>query len=216
MENFRDVVVADPSTYDIDAVTATDVSTVVDAFRDAYDIAGVNGRIAVNPAGYTQPNRAAMYAAMAAAMSLVRPLAVQIQANPGIDDADKLTAGIVPRNFTRTPIFVPGTAPVIDFLRAGVGTHLLSFADETTPASKRKPLGAIALQLYIGVGAAQTPLADLCFYQQYSRNPAIVQFSAGEAGQLATYAARWVGKRGDTGPWSASLIATVLFSEVPV
>lgn len=213
LENFDAVITADPTVYGLDAPTAADIDAVVDAFRVAYDVAGVSARTAVNPGGYTQPNRSAMYDARNAALSLVRPIAVQIQANPGISDADKLTAGIVPRNFTRTQIFVAATAPILGFLSAGIGTHLLSFADEMTPSSKRKPLGALQLQLYIGIGVAPIALDSLHFYAAYSRVPALVNFDSSDAGKLATYAARWVGKRGDTGPWSASINATILFSD---
>lgn len=215
LENFAAVVDNDPTVYGLDAPTSADITTAVDQFRIAYDTAGVAARIAVNPSGYTQPNRAAMYAARDAALSLVRPIAVQIQANPGISDEDKLTAGITPRNFTRTKIFVPNTAPLLGFLRAGIGTHLLNFADEMTPAAKRRPLGAIQLQLFVGVGVAQTPLDNLNFYAAFSRNPVLVNFDTADAGKLATYAARWVGTRGDVGPWSAALVATVMFSEAP-
>lgn len=212
LENFSAVVGATPAVYGLDAPTASDIDTAVAAFRDSYDVAGVSGRHAVNPGGYTQPNRAAMYADRDAALSLCRPIAVQIQANPGISDVDKLSAGIVPRNFSRTQIFVPGTAPVVGFLSAGIGTHMLAFADELTPSSKRKPLGAKQIQLYLGIGVASLPLNSLNFYAAFSRNPCTVNFDPGDAGKLATYAARWVGTRGDVGPWSASVVATILFS----
>jgi hypothetical protein len=215
LENFAAVIVADPTTYGLDAPTAADVDTAVVAFRDAYDIAGVSGRTAVNPGGYTQPNRADMYASRNAALAVARPIAVQIQANPGISDMDKLTAGIVPRNFNRTKIFVPATSPLLGFLRAGVGTHLLGFADEMTPSSKRKPLGARQIQLFLGIGATITSLGSLRFYAGYSRFPMQVNFDPADAGKLATYAGRWVGTRGDVGPWSALLTATILFSETP-
>lgn len=212
LQNFRDQIVDSPITYGLTSADATDLDTAVTAFRDAWDLAGVEGRTAVNPGSYTQPNRAAMYAARNNALSIARPFAVQIQANPGISDEDKLDAGVVPRNFNRNPLFVPSTAPVISFLQAGIGTHLLAFADETTPSSKRKPFGAAALQLFVGLGSGSLPVNDLRFYQQFSRNPSVVAFDPGDAGQTATYAARWVGRRGDTGPWSASITATVLWS----
>lgn len=213
LENFAAVLVGDPTVYGLDAPTVGDLETAVEDFRTSYDIAGVSGRTAVNPGGYTQPNRAAMYASRDAALSVARPIAVQIQANPGISDEDKLSAGVVPRNFSRVKIFVPGTAPVLAFLSAGIGTHLLGFADEMTPSSKRKPLGARQLQLYLGIGVTSLTLDALNFYAAYSRFPALVNFDPTDAGKLATYAARWVGTRGDVGPWSASLTATILFSD---
>lgn len=214
-ENFATVFGASPTTYGFTSVEATDVTTAVENYRDAYDIAGVAGRVAVNPGGYTQPNRAALMSARAAALSVIRPLAVQIQANPGISDEDKLDAGIVPRNFSRTPVLVPETSPVLTFLQAGVGTHLLAFADQLTPSRKTKPFGAIGLQLYRKAAASVSGLDELEFHAMFSRNAVLSEFDAADAGKICTYAARWVGTRGDVGPWSALLTATVLFSEVP-
>jgi hypothetical protein len=216
LENFFAVLDPAPATYGFTAPEVADLGIAVGAFRDAWDVAGVTARTAVNPAGYTKPNRAAMYAARDAALSVARPMAVQIQANPAISDEDKLAAGVVPRNFSRSPIYVPGTSPLLGLVTAGIGTHTLSFADEGTPASRRKPFGAVALQLYMGIGAAPVPLNNLEFFQQYSRAPLVVNFDPEDSGKLATYAARWVGRRGDVGPWSATLQAIIMFSQIEV
>lgn len=213
--NFDTVFAANPTNYGSDALVAASVTAATTTLSDLFDLAGVTNRLANNPAGYTKPNRADLMTAKAAYLALVRPLAVLIQANDGVSDMDKVTAGITPRNNTRTPIYAPATAPVLAFLNAGIGTHTLGFADEATPSKKLVPNGAIGLELWSAVGATQTPLADLLFNQMSSRWPVTVTWDPAEAGLLATYAARWLGRRGDTGPWSAILTATVVFSEVP-
>lgn len=213
-ENFATVVSADPAAYDLDAATAADVVTVTNDLRAAFDTAGVESRMAVNPGGYTQPNRAALSAARAAALSFIRPLAFEIHANDAISSEDKLAAGVVPRNFNRSPIFVPQSAPILGFQFASMGSHVLSFADSTTPASKRKPFGASGMQLFVAIGSGVQPLSEARYFGTFTRNPAVVTFDQGDAGKVATYFARWIGKRGDEGPWSAALDAIVMFSNL--
>lgn len=213
MENFSTVFTASPTDYGFTAVEAADVATVVAAYRAAYDAAGVAGRMPVAPGNYTQPLRAALAAAAASCLSVVRPLAAQMQQNPGISDEDLLLIGVQPKNYSRTPIFVPGTTPILGIQFASMGSHVLSYADSSTPASKRKPFGAAGLQLFVGIGYSVTALQSLRYYSTFTRNPAVVAFQPADSGKIATYAARWIGRRGDEGPWSATLDAVIMFSQ---
>lgn len=203
-------ITANPVLYGTDAGTAVTLAAAQLAYSDAYDLAGVANRLAVNPAGYTKPNRAALYVARASFLALARPLASQIQQDNAISDNDKLLIGIVPKNLNRTPTYVPQTAPVVGFLSAGVGVHTLTFADSLTPSSKLIPVGAVGIDLYVGIGVAATPLADCSYFQRFARWPAVVTFQPADAGKVATYYARWTGRRGDTGPWSAVLTANII------
>lgn len=38
---------------------------------------------------------------------------------------------------------------------------------------------------------------------KFTRNPIGVDFASKDGGKVATYYARWVSRRGETGPWSA-------------
>lgn len=208
--NFSTVLTAAPATYGTDAPTAVAVAAAQLAYSDAYDLAGVVGRVAINPAGYTKPNRAALYAARAAMLAIVRPLASQIQTDLAISDEDKLLIGVQPKNFNRTPTYAPATAPVLAFLGATTGVHRLTFADELTPSKKLMPIGSVGIDVYVGVGVAPVPLADCSFSQRYSRWPIVVTFDPGDAGKTATYFARWAGRRGDVGPWSPVASAVIV------
>lgn len=213
LQTFSTVLSADPALYGFNAAVAADVAVLVDAFATEFALAGVDNRQAVNEGGYTKPGRAALQAARDAAVSAIRPMMFQIHANPGISDEDKLLIGVVPVNNSRTPIFVPTTAPIVSFKFASMGSHTLSFADENTPASARKPFGAAGMQLFVGIGPEPTPLNLLRFSQNVTRNPIVQGFEPEDAGLLATYAARWYGKRGDLGPWSQTVNATIMFSQ---
>jgi hypothetical protein len=42
-----------------------------------------------------------------------------------------------------------------------------------------------------------------------SKTPQLEEYSAAQAGQMATYWLRWVSTRGDKGPWSEPVSATI-------
>lgn len=203
-------ITAAPATYGTDVPTAAALAAALVDLQAAYALAGVANRVPVNPAGYTQPNRADLYVKRAAFLDLARPLATAIQVDNSITDENKLLIGVQPKNLNRTPIYAPATAPVLGFLAARVGTHTIGFADTLTPAQKIIPAGAIGMELYVGVDAAQSPLAACPFRQVIARWPATVNFDPGDAGKVATYFGRWVGRRGDTGPWSAALAVNII------
>ena len=48
------------------------------------------------------------------------------------------------------------------------------------------------------------------FYRAFSANPAQVRFTKAEDGKIATYFARWVSARGETGPWSQPLTMRIV------
>jgi hypothetical protein len=213
-QNFSTELTADPAALGQNAAIALDVANLVADYTAAFDLAGVESRQAKSPGGYTKPNRAALYTIKASCLAVIRPLAFEIHANPAVSDEDKLLAGVVPRNFNRTPIFVPGTSPILGLQFASMGSHTLAFADSASPASKRKPFGAVGLQLFVGIDSVETPLSELRYYSTFTRNPAVVAFDPQDAGKVATYAGRWIGKRGDDGPWSATFTAVIMFSQV--
>jgi hypothetical protein len=47
------------------------------------------------------------------------------------------------------------------------------------------------------------------FYGKFTKNPVAVGFAPADNGKQATYFARWAGRRGDTGPWSAPVTLAI-------
>lgn len=220
MLNFAAVITANPAAYGLAAGDATAINNAVNPYDAAWQLAGVTNRIPNDPANRTSPNVAAMNAARATALTVCGNYATIIQSNPNVLDADKLTAGVAPRNFTRTPTYVPATAPAVTILYANPGTMTLAFADSLTPSVKAKPLGATGLQLFRAIEAAPVVSpATAQFYSTFSanrystlaNNPPIISFDPADNGKVCTFFARWVGKRGDVGPWSAGVHMTIAF-----
>lgn len=214
-QNFVTKLEAAPATYMVAAVTITALRTLVDAFQIAFDVAGVVGRLSVDPSGYTKPQRAALSAAAADFLGLASQTAVQIQANSAISDMDKLDAGVVPRNFTRTPIPAPNSAPLIDISFAASGTHQLEYADTNSPSSRTKPSGVTGLLLFLEIhaGNVDADYNNARLYGVFTKSPMIVAFDQDDAGKTATYWAQWINRRGEPGPLSASRSFTIAIGD---
>ncbi|MBK8269966.1 MAG: hypothetical protein IPK83_17380 [Planctomycetes bacterium] len=52
--------------------------------------------------------------------------------------------------------------------------------------------------------------AEFDFHSLATRTPAFVEFAPANGGQTAHYVARWLSTRGQPGPWSATMSATVM------
>jgi hypothetical protein len=86
----------------------------------------------------------------------------------------------------------------------------IHFADATTPTSKAKPAGVRGCQVWLKIGttppASVSELNDLA---TDTRTPSVAQFAAADAGKTADYWLRWENTKGETGPWSAAVSATI-------
>ena len=149
---------------------------------------------------------AAKNTALATCESLFRGYAMLIKADGGVADEDKVRLGIRPGNPKRARIPCPTTSPALAIRSATPGVHTLIYYDPANGDAKRKPRGARSLQLFVGVAAASVVVLDpneCRFYGAFTRSPIGVQFSASDNGRQATYYARWGGRNGQFGPWSA-------------
>lgn len=200
-------------TYFVDAPTIVALRVSIDDFEAKWNVAGVIANVAVNPSGYTQPNRALLATSREDFLGLASQIAFEVHGNSAVSDADKLLAGIVPRNFTRNPIPIPSTLPIIDLQVASIGIHQLVFADTVTPTLRAKPEGVTAGQLFqditaIGIGGV---LANARIIGTFTKTPMVIALNAGDNGQLATYWLRWINLKGEVGPFSAATTAVVMF-----
>ena len=145
-------------------------------------------------------------------LGVVRPYAQRVRNNAGVGDDDKIALGVRPLNAGHTPVLVPQTQPLLSVVGATPGVHTLRFADANTPASRAKPFGATYLQVNVGYGGVvPSDVSETVLVGLFTRQPLAVSLPAARRGQRATYFARWVGVRGDTGPWSPPASMTVAF-----
>ena len=140
----------------------------------------------------------------------MRPLVAQLQARPTVTDAQRQSLGITVRSTTRTAVSAPTTKPVATVDTSQRLQHTIAFVDELTPTSRAKPDGVSGCEIWVKVdGPAPADPSECRYVATDTRTPYGAQYEGSEAGKIAYYMLRWVSTRGETGPWSQTVAATV-------
>lgn len=215
LNNFQTVIAAAPADFGLTAPDAAAITLAYNNYHATYLLAGTAPphRTPVNPGARTNVTVAAMNVQKASSMVTARAYASIIGANAGVSAGNKALAGLTVRSTARTPIPAPTTIPILGFVAAGIGVHVLNYHDATTPTAKAKPFGAIALQLVASIGNAP-PVGGAAGLQQvgvYTKSPMQISMAsvASAVGANVYYYARWVTRRGLPGPFSAVLAVPV-------
>lgn len=205
LNNFAAIVANDPAAVGLVAADASTLTALADAYDALFNAAN-------NPITRTSGVIADKDAARNQAVETFRVYAQQIKRNAGVSDQQKLDLGIHLDDSTLTPIPAPVTAPLLAVVSAESGLHTLRYADSQTPASRRKPPGAIQLLLYVAI--EDQPTADpgeALFVGAFTKQPFQVAFEPENAGKTATYFARWQTRTGLVGPWSLPVAMQISF-----
>jgi hypothetical protein len=150
-------------------------------------------------------------AARSIVVQQVRSFARQLKANPGIEDADIVSLGLKPRDRTPTRATVPDAAPIGAIVRHARLTHVLRIRNAETPDSVAKPRGVVGCEVWRWIGPAAPPdIADYTYLGTAYKSRFEARAKSEDAGQTAWYRLRWITTRGETGTWSAEVVATIL------
>lgn len=142
--------------------------------------------------------------------ALVRTITGQLQKNPAVTDAQRQSLQITVSDGTRTPAAIPTTKPVLKVDTSQRLQHTIAFTDESTPTSRAKPAGVMGCELWVKVGDPAPAGPDDCdFLALATRTPDREDYEAADGGKSAYYMGRWVNTRGQKGPWSAMVKATI-------
>ena len=86
----------------------------------------------------------------------------------------------------------------------------VAFADEGTPTQEAKPYGVIGCEVWVKVGGTPpTDLDDCSFLATDTRTPYTANFDGAEGGQSAHFIGVWVNGKGERGPLSQTVSATI-------
>jgi hypothetical protein len=208
-QNFSTLISATPTDYGLTAGDATSIANAVDAFHDAYGVT-------LDPNTRTSPAIAAKDELRAAMLVVVRPFAMQVNAQASVTDEQRADLGLTIRKTVQTPIPPPATAPLVSLVSAFPGVATLDYRDPSTPTSKAKPFGVIGVQIFRSVGTvpAVDP-AQASADATVTKSPFALSFAPGDTGKIATVFARYVTRGGpagvaQVGPWSAPLSFNVI------
>jgi hypothetical protein len=201
--NFETKLSAAPTDYGETAPTALLVTNALAAFQAAYDANIVAQADAESARQDKDTTRNALEAVM-------RPMIGRMQNSAEVDDAERESLGIRVYDTTRTPVNAPATRPVGQVDTAQRFKHTVTFRDELTPTSMAKPVGVRACQLFVKVGGAAPVDASECTYiATDTKSPYTYTFEGEDANQIAHWMLRWESTRGETGPWSETISATI-------
>ena len=133
-----------------------------------------------------------------------------IQANDKVTDSAREAAGVHVPKSTRTPVAIPSTGPIGFVMATDRLEHTLSFANSVTPTRRAKPAGVTGCEvyLYIGSDTPQSP-SRYTFHMLSTRTPQRITFTDDDAGKTANYLLRWLNTKGQHGPWSQVISATI-------
>lgn len=155
----------------------------------------------------------------------VRPIAAVVQSFIGTTNADRAAMGITVRQPGPALRAVPSTRPLVRIASGERLTHTIRFGDEGSPQSKARPKGALGAEVYYklvppnSTTPSTTPTTTpaphsggaegFAYLTLATNGAAVATFPSQAAGQTAVYVLRWAGPRGQVGPWSEQVSATV-------
>ncbi len=101
----------------------------------------------------------------------------------------------------------PGNGPLLSFKPATFKANLSS--NDATGNGNAKPEGAMGCEIWVKVGSAPADPSELHFLGLDTRTPCTAEYGGEDAGKTAHYMLRWVNSKGEQGPWSQTVSATI-------
>jgi len=125
-------------------------------------------------------------------------------------DEHRAAMALTVKDDIRTAVGAPASHPVGEVETSQKLVHIIHFRDEFTPNSIAKPAGVQGAQIWVKTGGAPPVDYKECQYVATdSRTPYNCNFEGADAGKTAYYLLRWTNSKGETGPWSPLVQATI-------
>jgi hypothetical protein len=150
-------------------------------------------------------------AARLAAEDACRPIYARIRLDKSVDDTDKIAIGVRPVKTAYARLAAPDTAPILAQGELSWSAYEINYRTSHGVSGRAKPAGATALQVFRAIGdGPATSIEQAAYFRSVSRSPMRVEYTSADNGKTATYFARRVTRKGETGPWSAPLSVRVV------
>ena len=154
--------------------------------------------------------RASKDGARAALAALIRRAAARMQVHPAMTDAWRADAHLPIYDKTRTRAPVPASRPLVEVDTGSRLQHTIRWRDETSATSRAKPRGVKGAEIWYFIGPTPPSDPEKCkFAALDSATPHLMEHDPADAGKLCHYLLRWVNSRGEAGPWSETVSATI-------
>lgn len=198
MQNFAARLSASPATWGQTESTATAVAAAVEAYATAYE-AMAQGRA---DGTRSMAATAAKDTTRRAALELVRPIYMGVQASYAISDENKILLGVKVPSRRRTPEPGPTTQVVLTQVKVVNRTATFSLRDSGSESSRARPFGARGASVFYCVGSEPQPPGDEWLFAGNATRPTaeVVLSKAPVEACTVWVCAMWYGSRGELGP----------------
>jgi hypothetical protein len=133
----------------------------------------------------------------------------QLTHNALVTDGDLRSMGLPVYDRTPTEAKVPDTRPELEVMFPQIMQHSLKVRDSESKGSG-KPPHVMGYEIWRRIGGETNPTYDdMQFVGLATRSPHVLVYTSVERKQTIWYALRWVNTRGEVGPWSEIVSATV-------
>jgi hypothetical protein len=110
---------------------------------------------------------------------------------------------------SRTAVGRPTTAPTAIINTNTRLQHTITFLDEAQNG-RAKPPGVRGCEIWVKIGGPPPAgPSELKYLATDTRSPYVAKYEGADGGKTAYYMLRWVSTRGEPGPWSQTLSATI-------
>ena len=85
--------------------------------------------------------------------------------------------------------------------------HDIRLQDQS--GAKAKPFGVIGAEIWCKIGTAPAGPADCTFLATTTKSTHQAEYSDADGGKSVYYISRWINSRGEKGPWSETVAASI-------
>ncbi len=140
----------------------------------------------------------------------LRALVARLQASPLVDDTKRQAMGITVRAPRQTTASTPATHPLGWVDTSERLRHSVGFRNNSGTMGNAKPDGVIGCEVWVKIdGPPPVDGTEVSFVGMATRSPFTVVHDGADGGKKAHYMLRWMGSRGEAGPWSETVSATI-------
>lgn len=203
VNNFSTKLTAAPTSIGLVAGDATAMAALVTTWNTAYAAVLV-------PATKTAVTIETKNVARTNAEFAARGYAAIAQAFAGTTNAERLDFGLTVPDAVPTEIGAPTSKPVANIEDNGNLLHVIRLRDELTPTSNAKPDGSIGAEVYVKYGdVAPLSLTGCTYLGLASSRFFQASHDPSQVGEQAHYLTCWINAKGERGPISDGIQATV-------
>lgn len=151
---------------------------------------------------------AAKVAAKAEYIALIRSAVNRIQANPAVTNQQRESLGVTVRDSDPSPVPVPTEAPLASVDTSKRFQHTVTILGPD--GGRGKPEGVKAAEVWVKIGGTTDEgIEGFTYAGQATRSSFVHSFANDDGYKTAHYAVRYINGKGEPGPWSEAVSATI-------